>query len=65
MLTQTENKRADTEEAATALRVKANTMRRSHCLMGHYMGMRPVKLPNGRLMWPIDEIERLLSGGSK
>lgn len=50
-----------TEESANKVRVKSSTLRHALCLKGHYLGIRPVKLPNGRLLWPADEIDRLLS----
>ncbi|MBK8319979.1 MAG: hypothetical protein IPL05_16095 [Betaproteobacteria bacterium] len=52
-----------TEEAAATLRVASQTPRASLCRLGHWMGMRPVKLPNGRLLWDAAEVERLASGG--
>lgn len=52
----------DTENAALRLGVKPPTLRHSLCLRGHYLGIRPVKLPNGRLLWPQDAIQKLLSG---
>ena len=52
-----------TEEAAAILRVASQTPRASLCRLGHWMGMRPVKLPNGRLLWDAAEVERLASGG--
>lgn len=29
---------------------------------GHFQGIKPFKLPNGRLLWPADAVERLISG---
>lgn len=29
---------------------------------GHLYGIKPVKLPSGRLLWPADAVERLLAG---
>ena len=55
-------RKCDTQEAAERLRIKPQTMRRALCLDGHYLGMKPVKLPNGRLLWSEDEVERLISG---
>ncbi len=52
-----------TEEAAYKLRAAPQTPRASLCRLGHWMGMRPVKLPNGRLLWDAAEVERLASGG--
>lgn len=52
-----------TTEAMTArFGVATQTPRASLCRVGHWMGMRPVKLPNGRLLWDAAEIERLLNG---
>ena len=51
-----------TEEAAARLRAAPQTPRASLCRLGHWMGMRPVKLPNGRLLWDAAEVERLASG---
>ncbi len=55
-----------TEDAARLLLVKPQTMRAAYCRHGSYGGLTPVKLPSRRLLWPADEIERLLAGeGSK
>ncbi|MEY4593015.1 MAG: hypothetical protein RIR18_1910 [Pseudomonadota bacterium] len=51
-----------TEAAAAKLCAATQTPRASLCRLGHWMGMRPVKLPNGRLLWDADEVERLASG---
>lgn len=48
---------------AAQLGVKPETPRTSYCRFGHWMGLSPVKLPNGRLLWDAEEVERLLSGG--
>jgi hypothetical protein len=53
-----------TEEAAARLRTAPQTPRASLCRLGHWMGMRPVKLPNGRLLWDAAEVERLATGGA-
>lgn len=52
----------NTEQLAAALHLKAQSIRKRFCQTGAYYGVRPVKLPNGRLMWPADSIARL-SGG--
>lgn len=26
---------------------------------GHFCGIKPIRLPNGRLLWPVDAVERL------
>lgn len=56
-------KKIDTKELAKILLCNPNTPRRSLCINGHYLGLRPTKLPNGRLLWDRDEVERLVSGG--
>jgi len=42
-----------TSQLAQALGIKPGTVRRGFCVDGHYMGLTPVKLGNGRLLWPI------------
>lgn len=51
-----------TEEAAARLRAASQTPRASLHRLGHWLGMKPVKLPNGRLLWDAAEVERLASG---
>lgn len=58
----TRPRKLDTAEAAAVLRVKPQTLRRALCLQGHYFGMRPVKLPNGRLLWDAADLDRLTAG---
>ena len=55
-------RKLDTAEAAAVLRVKPQTLRRALCLKGHYMGLRPSKLPNGRLLWDAAELDQLAAG---
>ena len=54
-----------TEQLAQLLHVKDGTIRRGLCLNGHYMGIKPVKLPNGRLIWPEEPVMEILKGGVK
>lgn len=56
------SKLVTTEELAALLRIVPQTARASLCRFGHYMGMRPVKLPNGRLLWNSSDVARLTSG---
>jgi hypothetical protein len=51
-----------TEVAAAAFGVKAHTLRVSCSQHGHYLGVRPVKLPNRRLLWPADQVDALVTG---
>lgn len=55
-------RKLDTTEAAAELRVKPQTIRRALCLQGHYLGLRPVKLGNGRLLWDAAAVEALTAG---
>lgn len=50
-----------TAEFAAALGVQGNTVRRGLCVRGEYMGIRPIKLPNQRLLWPAEAVDRLLN----
>jgi hypothetical protein len=51
-----------TAEFAAALHLNPQTIRANLCHHGHVMGIRPFKLPNRRLLWDADELERLISG---
>jgi len=55
-------RKIDTLEAADRLRIKPQTIRRALCLSGHYLGLKPVKLPNGRLLWDASAIDAILGG---
>ncbi|MCJ8501031.1 hypothetical protein [Desulfatitalea alkaliphila] len=54
------NQYLPTSKFAESLGVKNDSVRRGLCVKGHYLGVRPVKLPNGRLMWPAKAVEQLL-----
>lgn len=43
-----------TETLAHALGVRPGTVRRGLCVSGHYLGLVPIKSPNGRLLWPLN-----------
>jgi hypothetical protein len=45
-----------TAEVGQIFKVKGSTIRRAHCVNGHYMHVKPRKLPNGRLLWPKAEL---------
>lgn len=47
----TANDDLTTKELADEFKVKPDTVRRSYCLNGHYLGMVPKKLPNRLLVW--------------
>jgi hypothetical protein len=40
-----------TRELADLYRVRPQTILRSFCLNGHYLSNKPIKMPNGRLLW--------------
>ena len=42
-----------TAEFAAQNLVKPQSVRKQYCLKGSYFGVRPQKLPNGRLCWPL------------
>jgi hypothetical protein len=50
-----------TDVFAASFNVKASSVRRSLCVHGHYLEIRPVKLPNGRLGWPKSKRDELLN----
>jgi hypothetical protein len=51
-----------TTQLANTFHVGEQTPRASLCRKGHWMGMVPVKLPNGRLLWSCADAVRLLAG---
>lgn len=53
-----------TEELAHAIGLRPSSIRVRLCTAGHYFGLRPTKLPNGRLLWPADAVEQLKRHGS-
>ena len=54
------NESLNSKEFAATVRVEAQTIRRSYCVNGHYLGIKPFKLPNGRLLWSRVEVLRVL-----
>jgi hypothetical protein len=53
-----------TREVAYLTRVQSSSIREymSHQGNGTYMGIKPVRAPNGRLLWPIEAVEEALRG---
>jgi hypothetical protein len=49
-----------TEELASLLAVRPQSIRKQYCITGHYCGLRPTKLPNRFLGWKAADIEKLL-----
>ena len=54
----------ETFEFAHGISRASQTIRKSYCLTGQYLGIRPIKVGN-RLLWPVSEIAALLNGGAK
>lgn len=50
-----------TSELAKLTRTQPASIRVSLCKRGHFNGLRPIKLPNRRLLWRADDVARLLS----
>ncbi len=55
----------NTDEFAKALGVQSQTIRRGFCVNGHYLGIKPKKMPNRRLLWPVDKLQEVLSAESE
>jgi len=51
-----------TQELADLIRGKPGSIRTRLCETGSFHGLRPKKLPNGRLLWDGDEAEKLVDG---
>ena len=49
-----------TSQYADAVGVQGASIRHGLCINGHYLGLRPIKLPNGRLLWPADGVQKIL-----
>ncbi|GAB1425956.1 hypothetical protein MASR2M16_31900 [Thauera terpenica] len=58
----TRPRKLDTAEAAERLRIRPQTLRRALCLQGHYYGVKPTKMANGRLLWDSADLDRLTAG---
>lgn len=59
---QTAQRKYSTDYTSKKFLVKPHTLHAALCRNGHYFGIRPVKLPNGLLAWPADEVDRIASG---
>ncbi|WP_322997199.1 hypothetical protein [Castellaniella sp.] len=51
---QTETVLLNTNQFAARFMVKPESVRSAYSRDGHYYGIRPTKLPNGRLAWPTE-----------
>ena len=52
----------ETAAAAGALGIQPHSLSTSLYRKGHYCGIKPARLPNGRLLWPADEVDALVAG---
>lgn len=52
-----------TRELARTFGVLPESVRSRFYRKGHYFGLVPMRLPNGRLLWSADAVERLLGKG--
>jgi hypothetical protein len=50
-----------TEELAAELGIGPQSIRKRYSQTGSYFGLRPVKLPNRRLLWPSNPLEKLIN----
>ena len=51
-----------TEELASMMSVRPQSIRKRYMETGSYHGVRPVKLPNRFLAWPSNTVEQLMGG---
>ncbi|MBR7970232.1 DNA-binding protein [Burkholderia cenocepacia] len=51
-----------TEELASMMAVRPQSIRKRYMETGSYHGVRPVKLPNRFLAWPNNALEQLMGG---
>ena len=49
-----------TNQLARSALVSSGAIRVRFCQTGSYFGLRPIKLPNGRLSWPHDSLQQLM-----
>jgi hypothetical protein len=51
-----------TDEFAAVMAVDPQSIRKRYSSEGSYHGVRPTKLPNRRVLWPVEEVRQLRSG---
>lgn len=52
-----------TDELASLAKIMPQSIRASVCRHGHWLGLRPIKLRNRRLLWDATEAAKMLNGG--
>lgn len=50
-----------TEDFALALSLKPQSLRKRFSQTGSYFGIKPYKLPNGKLRWSSDSLSKILA----
>lgn len=53
-----------TEQLAEAIHGQPSSIRTRLCKTGSYYGIKPKKLPNGRLLWPAEAVISLIEGAA-
>lgn len=53
-----------TDVFAQKMHSKPSSIRVRLCNTGSYYGIKPYKLPNGRLLWPADAVQQLIDRGA-
>ncbi len=56
---ETQTRALTTPELANRVGITPESLRVHLCRRGSYFGLVPDRLPNGRLLWPADSLERL------
>ncbi len=59
------NRMLTTKELALLLSMSAQSIRKRYCETGSYFHLKPIKLPNRRLLWPADAVELLVKWSLK
>jgi len=54
-----------TAQFAQALAMNAQSIRKRFSQTGSYFGIRPNKLPNGKLRWPADAVQQLFTNSGQ
>ncbi|MBU9442676.1 helix-turn-helix domain-containing protein [Burkholderia multivorans] len=54
--------RLTTDQVAQVLGIETQTVRKRWSQTGSYFGLKPIKLPNRRLMWSAEAVAKFLRG---
>lgn len=52
----------NTAALAALFHVRPASIRTAYWRDGHYFGLKPLKAPNGRLLWPAADVRKCLAG---